>query len=189
MPIMYLIVGLGNPGSKYKNTFHNVGFMCIDFLSEKHNINVSKAKHKAIIGEGEISGEKVILAKPQTYMNLSGESVRELAGWYKIESKHIIIVYDDVNIDIGKIRIRERGSAGGQNGMNSIIQQLNTDAFPRIRIGIGIGKPTEKDLANYVLSKVPQSELDNLFEAIGDAVSATELILKGDIQSSMNKFN
>jgi PTH1 family peptidyl-tRNA hydrolase len=184
---MYLIVGLGNPGAKYQNTFHNVGFMCIDFLSQKHNINVSKVKHKAIIGEGEISGEKIILAKPQTYMNLSGESVREIAQWYKIEPKHIIIMYDDINLEIGKLRIREKGSAGGHNGMKSIIYQLNTDEFPRIRVGIG--KPGEKDLVDYVLSKVPSSEQDNLFETIKNAVGSVDLIIKGDMQGAMNRFN
>lgn len=184
---MYLIAGLGNPGAKYQNTFHNVGFMCIDFLSQKHNINVSKVKHKAIIGEGEINGEKVILAKPQTFMNLSGESVREIAGWYKAEPKHIIIMYDDINLDIGKLRVREKGSAGGHNGMKSIIYQLNTDEFPRIRVGIG--KPDEKALVNHVLSKVPQAEQENLFEAIKNAVSTVELIIKGDIQGAMNRFN
>lgn len=184
---MYLIVGLGNPGPKYQNTFHNVGFMCIDFISQKHNINVNRIKHKAIIGEGEINSEKIILAKPQTYMNLSGESVREMALWYKISPQNIIIMYDDINLEIGKLRIREKGSAGGHNGMKSVIYQLNTDKFPRIRVGIG--SPGEKELVDHVLSKVPKAEQDNLFDAIGNAAQAAEMVVRGDIQGAMNRFN
>ena len=131
---MYLIAGLGNPGEKYVATRHNMGFSAIDYISQKNNIDVKKVKHKAIIGEGILGGEKVVLAKPQTFMNLSGESIREIADWYKIENDKIIILYDDISLPVGTIRIREKGSAGGHNGIKSIILNLNSDVFGRIKI-------------------------------------------------------
>lgn len=184
---MHLIVGLGNPGKKYHNTHHNLGFMCIDFLSQSNNIVVNKIKHSSICGEGSISGQKVVLAKPQTYMNLSGESVRDIVQWYKIPQESIIIIYDDVNLELGKIRIREKGSHGGHNGLKSIIYQLNTDIFPRIRIGIG--KPEDVELTDYVLSKVSDPEKEILFNSIKNAGQAVQMIINGDIQKAMAEFN
>ena len=134
---MYLIAGLGNPGEKYVATRHNMGFSAIDYISQKNNIDVKKSKHKAIIGEGILGGEKVVLAKPQTFMNLSGDSIREIADWYKIDNDKIIILYDDISLPVGTIRIREKGSAGGHNGIKSIILNLNSDVFGRIKIGVG----------------------------------------------------
>lgn len=185
---MYLIVGLGNPGQKYHNTKHNIGFMCIDFISQVFNIPVNKTKHDAVIGEGKIGNEKVILAKPHTFMNLSGQSVDVIARWNDISPKNIIILYDDTSIDVGKIRIREEGSAGGHNGIKSIIQSIKTDVFPRVRVGIG--QPPEKmDLADYVLSKIPKEERDAIFNEIQNASYAVEMIVNGEIQRAMNKYN
>lgn len=185
---MILIVGLGNPGTKYKNTRHNLGFMCIDYISQSYNISVDKVKFKALIGEGTINGQKVILAKPQTYMNLSGESVREIASWYKIDVKNIIIIYDDINLKLGNLRIREKGSAGGHNGLKSVIYQLNSDEFPRIRIGIKV-EDTKLDLADFVLSNIPQVEQEAFFEAIKNVSKSCEWIINGEIQTAMNQYN
>lgn len=185
---MYLIVGLGNPGRKYQNTRHNLGFLCVDFISQRHNITVNKIKHKAVLGEGTINDQKVILAKPQTYMNLSGESVRDIASWYKIPNENIIIIYDDINLDAGKIRIRAKGSDGGHNGMKSIIFQLNSNEFPRIRVGIGQAKE-KMDLADFVLSKIGDSEKEDYFKALENASKAVELIISGDINQAMNEYN
>ena len=135
---MYLIAGLGNPGREYVGTRHNIGFEAADALCSKFDIKFNKEKFRAVFGSGTIAGEKVIVAKPQTYMNLSGESIRELAEWYKIDSENIIIMYDDISLPVGKLRIREKGSAGGHNGIKNIIYQLKTDVFPRIKIGMGM---------------------------------------------------
>ena len=135
---MYVIVGLGNPGKKYENTRHNMGFMAIDLLADKFGIKVDKIKHKALIGEGRIANQKVLLAKPQTYMNLSGESVREILSYYKVDVENLIVIYDDIDIPTGTIRIRKFGSAGTHNGMRSVVYQLKSDRFPRIRVGIGL---------------------------------------------------
>ena len=135
---MYVIVGLGNPGKKYENTRHNMGFLAVDVLAEKYDIKVNKIKFKSLVGEGRIAGEKVVLAKPQTYMNLSGEAVREIVDFYKIEPQQLIVIYDDIDIDTGAIRIRKKGSAGTHNGMRNILYQIRTEDFPRIRVGIGL---------------------------------------------------
>jgi PTH1 family peptidyl-tRNA hydrolase len=183
---MYLVVGLGNPGREYDGTRHNVGFEAIDYLSDKLNFEVSKIKFKGKIGEKNISGEKVIFLKPSTYMNLSGESVREAAAFYKIPFENVIVIYDDVAIEVGKIRIREKGSDGGHNGMKSIINQFGNDTFPRVRIGIGAAKG---DMVSHVLGGFRVEEKKAIIEAImaaGDA--AIEIIVNGT-QSSMNKYN
>lgn len=185
---MYLIVGLGNPGEKYTFTRHNAGFLSIDYISQKHNIEVKKSKHKALIGEGTIAGEKVVLAKPQTFMNLSGESVKELVTWYKIPLANIIIIYDDISIPTGSLRIREKGSAGGHNGIKSIIQHLSTDIFPRFRIGVNT-KPEGYDLADYVLGKFSKNEQTIMFEAFEKANDAVVEFISKDIKSAMNKYN
>ncbi len=161
---MYYIVGLGNPGLQYENTRHNVGFMTIDYLANKYDIDVRKSKFKSLYGQGEISGHKVMLIKPQTYMNNSGEAVRELRDFYKFDIDKLIVIYDDIDIDFGTIRIRKKGSAGSHNGMKSIIYQIQDDQFPRIKVSIG-KKPEKWDLANL------------------------EIILKDDIDKAMNKCN
>ena len=185
---MYIIVGLGNPGREYAGTRHNIGFDVITRLSDDYNIPLDFKKHKAVCGKGYIEGQKVILAQPQTYMNLSGESVRELIDYYKIEEDELIIIYDDINLEPGKLRIRAKGSAGGHNGMKSIISHLGTDAFPRIRIGVG-EKPKGYDLADYVLGRFKPEELPLMREAVGNAAKAAELIMQESVEAAMNRFN
>lgn len=185
---MKLIIGLGNPGTKYINTRHNIGFEAIDALSESYNIDIKKSKFKAFFGEGKIRSNRVLLVKPQTYMNLSGESVAAFASWYKISPENILIIYDDVSLPIGQIRIRTKGSAGGHNGIKSIIQNLGRDDFERIKIGIN-EKPAGWDLANYVLSKFTEDERIELDKTIKDVTKATEMIITKGIQEAMNVYN
>ncbi|WP_311492668.1 aminoacyl-tRNA hydrolase [uncultured Anaerococcus sp.] len=185
---MYYIVGLGNPGLQYENTRHNVGFMTIDYLARKYDIDVRKLKFKSLYGQGEISGHKVMLIKPQTYMNNSGEAVRELRNFYKFDSDKLIVIYDDIDIDFGTIRIRKKGSAGSHNGMKSIIYQIQDDQFPRIKVSIG-KKPDQWDLANFVLSGFTKDEVKVLEDEIRLAVDAIEIILSENIDKAMNKCN
>jgi len=185
---MNIIIGLGNPGKDYAGTRHNVGFEVIDQLAHNYTISVTKKKHKALIGEGTIKGKKVVLIKPQTYMNLSGESIKEVLTWYKCNNKDIIIIYDDISLDVGEIRVREKGSAGGHNGMKSIIQHLLTDEFIRIRIGVG-EKPKNWDLADYVLSQFSKNETESIAEGFIKAGDACETILDTGVLSAMNKYN
>jgi len=183
-----VVIGLGNPGPRYENTRHNVGFDTIDRLSKKHNIAVTKVKYKAVIGDGNIGGHRVLLVKPQTFMNLSGESVREIIEWYKVPVKNIIIIYDDIDLPVGKIRIRPKGSAGTHNGMRSVIYQIQSEDFPRIRIGID--KPPQNwDLADFVLSKFSTDERKSVEEAIANAAEAVEVILNSGIDKAMNRYN
>ena len=185
---MYFIVGLGNPGLQYENTRHNVGFLTIDYLAEKHNINVKKLKHKALYGQGEISDQKVMLIKPQTYMNNSGESVRDFKNFYKFDDDKLIVILDDIDIDFGKIRIKKKGSAGTHNGMKSIIYQTETDKFPRIKISVG-QKPEYMDLANFVLSGFNGKDVDIVRNEIIMAADAIEMMLETNIDKAMNKYN
>lgn len=189
---MKLIIGLGNPGAEYKWTRHNVGFEAIDKLAYDFNINLNKNKHKAIYGEGIIHGEKVILIKPLTYMNLSGECVRDFFNFYKdLELDDIIILCDDINLPLGSIRIRKKGSDGGQNGLKNIIYQLGTDEFPRLRIGIG-QKPDGYNLANYVLGKFSKEEDEEIIAGITLATDALEVFIKdkeNGLSNAMNLFN
>lgn len=185
---MYLIVGLGNPEDKYSNTRHNMGFDVINKLSKECDIKVSKSKFDAFYGMGEINGKKVILAKPQTYMNLSGNCVKEFVDFYKVDSENVLVIYDDMDIEPGTIKIRKKGSAGGHNGMKSIIQMLRTEEFPRIRIGIG--RPEHNgDEINYVIGAIPDEEIPKLEEGTENAKEAIIEILKNGIDSAMNKFN
>lgn len=186
---MYLISGLGNPGREYVGTRHNIGFEVIDALCAKFDINCNKEKFRTIFGDGTIAGEKVIVAKPQTYMNLSGESIREISDWYKIDPSNIIIIYDDISLPTGKLRIREKGSAGGHNGINNIIYQLRTDEFPRIKIGTGRPENPEYDVKDYVLGHFSKEETEILVKAAIRAVSAVEEIIATNPKSAMNKFN
>lgn len=185
---MYIIAGLGNPGLRYANSRHNVGFITLDMLAKKLGIKVKKAKHKALIGEGTYAGEKILLAKPQTYMNLSGESILDLRNWYKVEDSRIIIIYDDIDLDVGVLRIRASGSAGTHNGMRSIINQLNSQDFPRVRLGIG-RPPGEWDLKDYVLSNFGKDEVPILKEACERAVEGIELIISKGTNYAMSRCN
>lgn len=186
---MYLVAGLGNPGKQYDMTRHNIGFEVIDFIAEQLNVKVNKLKFKALYGEARIGAEKVLLVKPQTFMNLSGESIREFCGFYKIPPEKTIIINDDTAIDIGKLRIRAKGSAGGHNGLKSVIYQLNSDNFPRIRIGIGAPSNKNYDLADFVLGKFSREEIPVLEEAIVKASEAAAEIIQNSVDSAMNKFN
>ena len=186
---MYIIVGLGNPTKEYQNTRHNIGFDVIDKLADVNNISVLEKKHKALIGKGIINGQKVILAKPQTYMNLSGESVRELIDYYKVdEETELIIIYDDISLDVGQLRIRKKGSAGGHNGIKSIIAHAGTQNFMRIKVGVG-EKPSGWDLADYVLGHFSEEDTTKLKEAMPDIIQAATLIVQGDVDKAMNDFN
>ena len=186
---MVIIVGLGNPGKQYEMTRHNAGFMAIDALSEKYGIDVTEKKHKAIIGKGVIDGQKVILAKPQTFMNSSGESVRELVDYYKPDIENeLIIIYDDITLDVGGLRVRKKGSAGGHNGMKSIIAHLGDENFKRIRVGIG-EKPPRMDLADWVLGHFKKEDIDPLKESLDNAINAVSMILAGETDEAMNKYN
>ena len=183
---MILIVGLGNPGKQYEKTRHNIGFDVIDYMANKYNIDVNREKFKGICGEGFIENKKVILLKPLTYMNLSGESIREFANFYKLEDEEIIVVYDDISLDIGRLRIREKGSAGGHNGIKSIIQNLGGDKFPRVKVGVGQPKD---NLVNHVLGKFSKEDREHIEKVIPVVSDAIVEIVKNDAKESMNKFN
>lgn len=184
---MYIIVGLGNPGKKYENTRHNMGFLAVDLLAEEYGIKVDKIKFKALVGEGRIAGQKVLLVKPQTYMNLSGQSVQEVMHFYKEDIEKLIVIYDDIDIPTGKIRIRKKGSAGTHNGMRNIVYLLADDGFPRIRVGIGSEKKV--DLINYVTGGVSKGEKELLEEALTQASKAAAAIVEKGIEKAMNEYN
>lgn len=186
---MFIIAGLGNPDRQYEGTRHNVGFDVIDRLADKYNIAVDVKKHRAMLGKGVIEGQKVILAKPQTYMNLSGESIRSLVDYYKIDGEHeLLVIYDDINLGVGQLRIREKGSAGGHNGIKNIIAHLGTQVFPRIRVGVG-EKPSRYDLADYVLGHFSRAEKELMDEGYDHAVKAVGMILSGRIGDAMSEYN
>lgn len=185
---MYYIVGLGNPGIQYENTRHNAGFITIDYLARKYSIDVRKIKFKSLIGQGVISGHKVILVKPQTYMNNSGEAIREIYKYFDFDHDKLIVIYDDIDIDFGSIRIRKKGSAGTHNGMKSIIYNLEFDDFPRIKVAVG-KKPSYMDLANFVLSGFSKQEAKIIEEEVKFASDAIEMILEEGIEKSMSMFN
>lgn len=185
---MYLIVGLGNPEPEYSFTRHNMGFDTINKLAEKYNINVQKEGFNAIYGTGIIENEKVILCKPQTYMNLSGDSIIQFINYYKIELSNVIIIYDDIDISPGIVKLRKKGGAGSHNGMKSVIKNIKTTSFPHVRVGTGM--PEDKsDLINYVIGKVPKDEYEVLKNGIETAVDAVTLILKNGIDNAMNIIN
>lgn len=185
---MYLIVGLGNPEEEYGNTRHNMGFDVINMLSKKYNIPITKTKFKGLYGTGTIENEKVVLVKPQTYMNLSGECVIQFKDFYKIENEKVIIIYDDIDIEAGTMKIRTKGGPGTHNGMKSVVQHLQTQDFPRIRVGIG--KPQFKnDMINYVIGRIQKEDYDILIKGIEKAAEALPEIIKIGIDNAMNKFN
>ena len=185
---MRVLVGLGNPEKNYKGTRHNVGFEAINKLAYDHTININKAKFRAHFGEGHIGLEKVLLVKPQTYMNLSGEAVRDILRFYKLTPADIIVLVDDTALPLGHIRVREQGSAGGQKGLKSLIFQLETDEFIRVRIGVG-EKPPGWDLADYVLSRFKPNEIEGMIEGVTKATEAVEIILKSGTKEAMNQYN
>lgn len=186
---MYIIAGLGNPTSQYVGTRHNVGFDVIDKLADKYNISVTEKKSKALCGKGVIEGQKVILVKPQTYMNLSGESIRPLIDYYKLDPEtEFLVIFDDISLDVGKLRIRKKGSAGGHNGVKSLITHLGTQNFQRIKVGVG-EKPKEYDLADYVLGHFSKEEKVKMQEGYDAATEAVVMILQGEIEAAMNRFN
>ena len=188
-PDMKIIAGLGNPTKEYEGTRHNIGFSVIDKLADKYNISMNEKKHKAICGKGMIEGEKVILLKPQTYMNLSGESVVDAVNFYKVDPEEdVIIIYDDIDLDVGKLRIRAKGSAGGHNGMKNIIAHLGTQVFPRIRVGVG-AKPKDWDLADYVLGRFPKKELPEIEAGRETACEAVKIIVSQGAEAAMNRIN
>lgn len=186
---MFLIAGLGNPGRQYEKTRHNMGFDTIDELIDRHRIPQGGIAHKAMYGKGMIAGEKVLAVKPLTYMNLSGESLREWVNYYKLDPEtEMIVIYDDIDLESGQIRIRKKGSAGGHNGIKSIIAQLGTQNFYRIKVGVG-AKPKGWDLADYVLGRFSPEERIAVDKAIGDAADAVEMILRDGIEATMNHYN
>jgi len=186
---MYIIVGLGNPGPDYRNTRHNMGFDAVEILADRFNIPTDFVKHKAMCGKGIIDGNKVILAKPTTYMNLSGESVRALVDYYKIDvSSELIVIYDDIDLDPGVLRIRKSGSAGGHNGMKNIIQHLGTNEFTRVRVGVG-AKPKGYDLADYVLGHFTKDEREVIDKSLKNAAESVCLIINEGADKAMNKYN
>ncbi|MEG1583743.1 MAG: aminoacyl-tRNA hydrolase [Anaerovorax sp.] len=184
---MYVIVGLGNPGKKYENTKHNIGFCTLDYLAQENDIKINRIKHKALVGEGTIGRKKVLLVKPQTYMNLSGNSVREIIDYYKVDSQQLLVIYDDIDLEMGRLRIRKKGSAGTHNGMRSIISDIQTEEFPRIRIGIGGER--KGDLASYVIGKFHKDSIKTMEEAVRRASAAIECILDEGIDIAMGAYN
>lgn len=186
--IDYIVVGLGNPGSKYQNTRHNIGFEALDYIAEKNNVSVTKSKFSALYGVLETDGKKIMLLKPQTFMNLSGEAVVQAAKFYKVPTENIIVIFDDISLDVGKMRIRQKGSAGGHNGIKSIIAHIGQD-FPRIKIGVGQKPHPDYDLADWVLGKFTDTDKKILSERFEDVHKAVKLMADGDFQKAMNLYN
>ena len=185
---MFLIVGLGNPGIQYENTRHNIGFNVIDNISKEYNIDINREKFKGMYGEGFIGNTKVILLKPTTYMNLSGESVADICNYYNIDLENLIVIYDDIDLDVGKIRIRKKGSGGTHNGMRSIIKCLGSNEFPRVRVGIS--KPKNgQDLADFVLSRFSKEDEKSLQESFENSVAAVDCAIRNDLDLAMNRYN
>ncbi len=187
--VEYLIVGLGNPDRKYENTRHNCGWLAIDYIAEKLGIKVNKIKYKSFVGEAAIGGKKALLMKPTTYMNNSGQAVVEAMNFYKIPPENVVVIFDDVSLDVGKMRIRQKGSDGGQKGMRSIIYLSGSDAFPRIKIGIGAKPNPDWDLADWVLSRFTDDERKTLDKMFENAYEAVGLIIDGKTDRAMNRFN
>ncbi len=187
-PITHILAGLGNPGKEYEKTRHNAGFMAVDLYCQKNNISVTRAKFNSLTAEADIGGNRVLIMKPQLYMNRSGEAIRDAANFYKISPENIVVISDDVQLDVGKLRVRRKGSDGGQKGLRDIIYQLSSDAFPRLRIGVG-KLPVGGNMVNWVLGKIP-SEHDNDFNtALNNAVDAIPLLIQGKIDDAMCKYN
>ncbi len=189
LPVSYLVVGLGNPGKEYMKNRHNAGFLAAELIADKYGASFKKSGFKSLYADITVDGVRFLLMKPQTFMNLSGEAVREAAAFYKIEPDHIIVLSDDVSLDVGKQRIKRKGSDGGQRGLKSIIYQLNSDAFPRIKIGVGKKPHPDYDLAAWVLGDIPENEWKTFEESLCRARDAAILILQGKIDQAMNQYN
>ena len=187
--VQWLLVCLGNPGKDYENTRHNIGFMAADELGRKENVSINKLRYRALTGEVTIAGQRVMVLKPQTYMNLSGESVKLAGGFYKIPPERVLVISDDVSLPLGKLRIRANGSAGGHNGLKNIIQHLGTDQFPRIKVGVGAPQHPEHEMVNWVIGNFTPSEKKVVNEAIGRALDAVACIIGKGVQEAQNKFN
>ncbi len=185
----YMIVGLGNPGKQYEITRHNAGFICLDLMAEKFGIKITKLKFKSLLGDGRIEGKRCLLLKPQTFMNLSGEAVRDAAEFYKIPPENIIVIFDDISLDPGKLRIRRKGSDGGHNGMKNIIYHIKNDNIPRIKVGVGAKPNPEYDLADWVLSRFTKDEAKLIKEAAENAMGAVELMVQDKIDMAMSRYN
>ena len=188
-PVSFIVVGLGNVGKQYEHTRHNAGFLAIDYIAEKYGARIDRVKFHAMVGECNVGGARVLLMKPTTLMNNSGIAVGEAAAFYKIPPERVLVLHDEISFDVGKLRIRRKGSAGGHNGLKSIIARLPGEDFPRIKIGIGQKPNPEYDLADWVLGKMPDSDLKILAERFPDIADATELIIKGDIDGAMARFS
>lgn len=188
-PVTHIVVGLGNPGDKYFYTRHNTGFLAQDYISQRASARIDRSKFKAICGEATIAGRRVLLMKPQTFMNASGEAVAEAARFYKIPPENVIVIFDDISLEVGRLRVRRSGSAGGHNGIKSIISQLGSDGFPRIKIGVGEKPHPDYDLADWVLSEFSKDEKEKLFEAFGRAYDGLCKMLEGDIDAAMRICN
>ena len=187
--VEWLIVGLGNPGQKYENTRHNMGFLAVDLLAEQVGVQLNKVKFKAAYNLLDFAGTRCLVMKPQTYMNLSGEAVREAAQFYKIPADHVLVIYDDVSLPVGKLRVRPNGSAGGHNGIKNIIAHLGTQEFPRVKVGVGAPEGADKDMADFVLGTPSQADRKALKESIERAIGAAECVIRSGCQTAMNKFN
>lgn len=185
---LWLVAGLGNPGRQYEKTWHNCGYLVLEVLSQRHQIPLNKIRFKGLTGQGTIAGRKVVLLQPTTYMNLSGESVREAMAFYKIPPQRTLVIYDDLDLPAGQIRMRPSGGAGTHNGMRSIISQLGRQDFPRVRVGIG-PLPSNWELVSYVLSDIPQDQQKEMFEAFSRAADAVEKTLRDGIEAAMNQAN
>ena len=188
-PITHVVVGLGNPGAEYFHTRHNAGFLAIDYICNKYNARVNKSAHKALVGEATIGGKRVLLVKPQTYMNLSGESIKSALDFYKIKPENLIVIYDDISLDVGRLRVRRDGSAGGHNGIKSIIANIGTQIFPRIKVGVGQKPHPDYDLASWVLSEFKNEELKALEGTFPTVCEGLEKILTASIDDAMQVCN
>lgn len=188
-PVEFIIVGLGNPGTKYENTRHNMGFMAIDTLAEKVGADIKKLRFKSLTAEATVGGRKVLLMKPTTFMNNSGEAVVEALNFYKLSTEKLLVLYDDISLDVGKMRIRAKGSAGGHNGIKSIIYLTGSDVFPRIKMGVGQKPNKDYDLADWVLGHFPKEQGEALEQVFANAAAAAELIVSGKTTDAMNKYN
>ena len=188
-PITHIIAGLGNPGLNYAGTRHNVGFLAVDKIAESCNVKIDRMRFKALTAEATLGGIRVLLMKPQTYMNLSGEAIGAAAAFYKIPQENIIVLHDEISFAPGVIRIRRKGSAGGHNGLKSIIEHISGELFPRIKIGVGQKPSADYDLADWVLGKIPKDDLEKIEAELDSIVKATELILVGKIDEAMNRFS
>ena len=188
-PVTHIIAGLGNPGTKYEKTRHNAGFLAIDYIASKYNVKINRLKFKALVTEADISGKRVLLMKSQTFMNSSGEAIGEAAAFYKIPAENILVLHDEISFDAGIIRIRRKGSAGGHNGLKSIIAHISSDAFPRIKIGVGQKPNPDYDLVKWVLGRFPTDDMKKIEDRFSDILNSAELIISGEIDCAMKKYS